>query len=166
VGFREPVEFLYFMMMSEWERTAPPDGKQGLFEGKPVRNSQMARLVFLLKKISVGSEEKTFNTLSRYSCREDGESYISRNSGWMEQPCELYDGWYFEGCTSLRQKQDILQNLTKLGLSPTMVACADDFVAGKSIQKYNPTTEELKEIIADFKKGQRVEDKTGMIHIS
>jgi hypothetical protein len=64
----------------------------------------------------------------------------------MKAPYPLGEGWYFEGCTSLVQKQSFLRYLTKLGLSAALVACADDFVAGKSVEKYLPTDEEQEQI--------------------
>jgi len=137
--------------MYRWEKTAPSDGKQGYLDDEPERNTQMSRMVYLLKKIAVGTEAKIYNTLSTFSSRKDGESYISKNRSWMEQPRELSAGWYFEGCTSIVQKQNILQALTKLGLSGTFVNCADDFVAGESIQKYFPTDDECEIILARSK---------------
>ncbi len=146
IRLKKPVEILYLRLLERWQDTAPEDGKQGLLGGEPERNSQMLRMVYLLEKVASGDDENIFQTLSRYTCRDDGESYISRNFAWMKQPKEIYNGWYFEGCTSLQQKQFILQNLTKVGLSPEFVACADDFVAGKTINTYYPTREEMIEI--------------------
>ena len=109
-------------------------------------------MVYLLRKVAAGNEDRTYNTLSRYSRRNDGQAYISKDSKWMEDPCELSAGWYFEGCTSLVQKQNILQGLTNVGLSSTFVSCADDFVAGKDIQEYLPTKEEQEKILAQIEK--------------
>ncbi len=152
----EPIEVMYLTLMIRWENTAPPDGKQGLLDDEPERNTQISRMVYLLRKIAAGAEEKIYNTLSTFSSRNDGESYISMNHSWMEDPRELGAGWYFEGCTSLVQKQNILQALSKLGLSGTFVNCADDFVAGKGIQKYFPTEEENDIILVRIKE---LEDK-------
>ena len=148
---KDPIEVLYLALMSRWGKSAPPDGRQGLLDGEPERNTQISRMVYLLRKVAAGAEERTYNTLARYSRRKDGESYISRASAWMEEPRELGKGWYFEGCTSLPQKQEILLGLRELGLSARFVACADDFVACKSIQKYFPTEEEENEILAKIK---------------
>ncbi len=139
---KDSVEILYLTLMYRWETTAPEDRKQGLLDSEPERNTQMARMVYLLNTVATGNEDRTFRKLSVYTPREDGESYISRNPSWMKQPKELFGGWYFEGCSSLQQKHFILQNLTKVGLSPVFVACADDFVAGKSIKRYFPTKAE------------------------
>ena len=45
------------------------------------------------------------------------------------------------------QKQEILQHLTKLNLSPTLVDCIDQFVAGKSIEERMPSEVEAEEIL-------------------
>ena len=148
---KDPVELLYLSLMSRWEKSAPPEGKQGMLDNEPERNTQISRMVYLLRKVGAGSEAKTFNILSMHSRRKDGESYISKDASWMEEPRELLNGWYFEGCTNLVQKQDILQGLRKVGLSAVFVACSDDFIAGKSIQEYFPTEEEQNEILAKLK---------------
>ena len=150
IGFKQPVEGLYLALMLRWEENAPPDGRWGDLDGKPACNSQKARMADLLRKIGVGDERRVFPVLARYSCRQDGRSYISRDPSWMENPTHLLDGWYLEGCTSLKQKQDILQRLRKVGLSPALVACADDFVAGLSVKKYIPSQEEQLQIIQDY----------------
>jgi hypothetical protein len=76
----------------------------------------------------------------------------------MNQPFELTGGWFFEGCTSLPQKQDIVQALTKVGLSPAFVSSVEDFVAGKSIKDYFPTEEEEKEILANIREKELLEE--------
>jgi hypothetical protein len=143
----DPVELLYLALMLRWERTAPPDQHQGSLDGLPVRNTQIARMADLLRKIGAGESERVFRSLARYARRNDGRSYISKDHAWMIEPCPLLDGWFFEGCVSLERKQAILQNLTKLGFSSDFVACTDEFVAGRSIQKYLPTDEEQAEIV-------------------
>lgn len=148
---QDPVELLYLALMLRWEKSAPANGKQGLLDDEPERNTQISRMVYLLHKVEAGTIDKTFRVLALHSRRNDGESYISKNSSWMEEPRELFDGWYFEGCTSLIQKQEILQGLRKVGLSAAFVSCADDFVAGKSVLKYLPSEEEQNEIIARLK---------------
>jgi hypothetical protein len=81
-------------------------------------------MVYVLQKVAAGSENKCFRQLEIHTRRNDGLSYISNNWQRMKGPKEISKGWYFEGCTSLPQKQGILQNLTKLGMSPTFVACS------------------------------------------
>ena len=138
----DPVEILYLYFMLRWERSAPPDQHKGYLDGAEERNSQISRMAYIVKKIAVGAEERVFNLLAMHSSRADGRSYISKDSSWMKQPYPLWDGWFFEGCTSLKQKQDIIQSLTRLGLSPAFVACVDDFVEGRSVERFKPTEED------------------------
>ena len=142
------VEILYLSLMHRWERTAPPDQHKGLLDGEPARNTQAARLVYVLQKIAAGNVERTYSTLARYTRRNDGESYISKNPSWMEQPLPLGDGWFFEACTSLVQKHAIVHNFSKLGLSGALGQAVEDFVAHKSIEQYFPTEAEEEQILA------------------
>jgi hypothetical protein len=141
----KPVEVLYLFRMIGWQRSAPPENHEGLLDGIPVRNSQKARMSFLLQKVAAGSAKQidaSFQTLERFSRREDRTSYISKDPSWMKEPCSLWAGWFLEGCTNMSQKEAILQYLTKLGLSQSFADCAVDFVAGKSVEHYMPTEEE------------------------
>lgn len=147
MGIKNTVEYLYLALMLRWEKSAPQDGHQGLLDGKPARNTQITRMAYILSKIAAGQKERTFQLLSRHSRRNDGRSYISQDASWMKEPYPLSDGWFFEGCTSLVQKQEILQHLTKLDLSPTLVSCIDDFVSGKSIEHRLPSEDEAEEIL-------------------
>ena len=133
--------------MLRWEKSAPPDKHEGRLDGETARNTQITRMAYILTKIAAGQEERTYQLLSRHSRRNDGNSYVSRTSSWMTEPYPLSSGWFFEGCTSLIQKQEILQHLTKLDLSPTLVDCIDQFVAGKSIESRIPSEEEAEEIL-------------------
>jgi hypothetical protein len=158
VHIKDPVELLYLSLMLRWERTAPPDREQGTLDGEPARNTQISRMAYVLQKIAAGTKERAYQTLARYTRRNDGESYISKDSSWMKEPYLLGEGWFFEGCTSLVQKQSSLQHLTKLGLSGVFVACADDFVAGNSVEKYLPIDEEQEEILRKIREKEQVND--------
>lgn len=147
---KDTVEILYLCLMSRWEKTAPIDRHQGLLDGNLEQNTQVSRMAFLLTKVAAGSENKTYKTLSLHSRRKDGNSYISQDSSWMTEPKELSSGWFLEGCMNLEQKQEILSKLGKIGLSSIFVSCADDFVAGKSVQGYFPTEKESSEIYAQI----------------
>jgi hypothetical protein len=148
---KEPVELLYLSLMLRWEETAPPLGKQGLLDGLPEQNSQIARMLFLLRKIAAGSIDKTCRKLELNSRRtRDRESYISKHYSWMEQPKEICDGWHIEACTSLEQKLGILKGLRKLGLSSHFISCAETFVSGKSVRSYLPSLEEQYRIVANI----------------
>ncbi len=147
MGIKNTVEYLYLGLMLDWEKSAPLDKHEGLLDGKPTRNTQISRMAYILKMIALGQEERTYQFLSRHSRRNDAKSYVSRDSSWMTEPYPLAKGWFLEGCMSLPQKQGILQHLTKLDLSPTLVDCIDEFVAGKSIEGRLPSKEETEEIL-------------------
>lgn len=146
MGIENTVEYLYLTFMARWENSAPPDRHQGLLDGEPERNTQITRLVYIIRKIAAGQSDKVYSALSVGSRRKDGSSYISKSRDWMEHPYPLSDGWYFEGCTSLIQKQEIIQSLSRVSCSGALIAAIDDFVAGKSIKPHlvlDEATEEL-----------------------
>jgi hypothetical protein len=156
---KDAVEILYLHLMYRWEASSPSDGKQGLLDGMPERNTQMSRLAYVLGKIAAGRhEERIYNALARNTRREDGKSYVSKDPSWMIEPFKLTSGWFFEGCTNLKQKQDIIHVLTKVGISPALVAAIDDFVAGESIKKYFPTEEEENDILARIKEKEFLDE--------
>lgn len=154
----DPVEILYLSLMHRWDRTAPPDRHEGLLDGEPARNTQTARLVYVLQKIAAGNVERVYSTLARYTRRNDGESYISKNPSWMEQPFPLGDGWFFEGCTSLVQKHSVVHNFSKLGLSGAFGQAVEDFVAHKPIEQYFPTEAEEERILAKIHASARAHE--------
>lgn len=144
-----PVEVLYLSLMHRWERTAPADKHHGYLDGQPTLNTQTARLKYVLEKIAAGSTETTervYSTLARYSRRNDGESYVSRNMNWMKQPEDLSDGWYYEACTSLKQKLSVVAALSHVGLSSRFVQAVAEFVSSRSIEDFFPTAEFEEEI--------------------
>lgn len=142
---QDPWECVLAVLLLRWEQNAPPDRHWGELDGVPTCNSQEARLAYVLQKVAVGQVNGVYSSLARYTRREkDSNSYISRDSSWMGSAHPLWEGWYVEGRQSLPQKHDLLDKLTKLGLSPVFKACAKDFVAGSSIEKYLPTNEESK----------------------
>ncbi|RBP72419.1 hypothetical protein [Marinobacter nauticus] len=148
---KDPVEVFLLYLMHQWMESAPDNGRKGLYQGEPKVNSQMMRAAYILKTIGFAEEDKVFNKLAVHCRRNDGHSYISKDGGWMEKPLELGGGWYFEGGTSLVQKQDILSSLTKIGYSPTFVSAADTFVAGKPVSDFFPTDEEAKLLLSQIK---------------
>lgn len=147
MGIKNTVEYLYLGLMLRWEDTAPPDRHEALLDGSPARNTQITRFAYIVRKIAAGQEKRVYQKLARYSRRNDGHSYVSKDFSWMKEPYSLSSGWYFEGCTNLSQKQDILRSLTHLGISPTLIAAIDDFVAGKSIKSYIPSDKESEKIL-------------------
>ena len=140
---RDPWEFILFAFMVRWQQKAPADRHWGELDGKPTCNSQEARLAYVLQKAAVGRIDSIYSGLSRYTRRMDGNSYVSRNPAWMKSPMHLLQDWFLEGCQKIEQKNNVLENLTKLGFSPEFEACAKDFVAGQNIKGYLPNFEEL-----------------------
>lgn len=147
MGIKNTVEYFYLAQMLRWEKSAPPDRHEALLDGEPTRNTQITRMAYILKNIAAGQEDRTYQLLCRHSRRNDAKSYVSQDSSWMKEPYPLSNGWFFEGCTSLIQKHDILQHLTKLGLSSTLVDCIDEFVAGRSIEHRLPSKEDAEHIL-------------------
>ena len=151
----EPVEILYLTLMHRWERAAPPDKHAALLDGEDARNTQTARLRYVLEKIAAGTPataERVYSTLARHTRRNDGESYVSRKSGWMQQPEALSCGWHVEACTNLDQKLNVVSALSHLGLSGAFVQAVADFVSHKSIERFLPTEADEPESMARVRK--------------
>ena len=142
----DPVEILYLALMLRWEKSAPANNHLGYLDGVPIRNSQKARLAFVLRKIAAGNP-KFLPALSLRTRRRDGDAYVSTNQSWMVEPCELLDGWFLEGCMSMEQKAAVTSALVRLGHSALFGACMDDFVAGRSVRKFMPSIEEQEELV-------------------
>lgn len=142
----DSVEILYLALMLRWEKSAPANNHIGYLDGVPTRNSQKARLAFVLRKIAAGSP-RFLPALSLRTRRQDGESYVSTNPSWMAEPCELLDGWFLEGCMRLEQKAAVTSAVVRLGHSALFGTCMDDFVAGRSVRKFMPTIEEQEELV-------------------
>jgi hypothetical protein len=106
-------------------------------------------MAYILRKLGAGAEEGRFKTLSVHTRRQDGRSYISKDSSWMTNPEDIGDGWFFEGCTSLPQKREILRALSKIGYSVPFVECCEEFVAGNSVRRFLPTIEEAERMLAE-----------------
>lgn len=149
------VELLYLTCMLRWERSAPLDGHEGLLDDRLEKNTQITRLAYVLKLVGAGVADRVFAKLERFTRRDDGHSYVSKDATWMIQPHPLTKGWTFEGCTSLVQKQEILRRLTEVGVSAAFVACAADFVAGNSVEKYLPTDVEQEEMLREIGKQEQ-----------
>ena len=137
----EPEEYLYLSALSQWERDAPRDS---------VQNTQIARMVKVLRLL--GIDDQKMKKLERNTRRRDGRSPISQDRSWMNLPNALGQGWYFEGNMSLVEKKKILHDLPKLGLASRDFAnCAENFVAGRSVQKYWPSHEDAVRLIKQWK---------------
>jgi hypothetical protein len=141
--FTAPEEYFYLDLLSEWERAAPADRHHGTAgNGEARQNTQTVRMAYLLRIID-NADGETFRKLEARTGRQDGRSYVSKDRSWMREPYELSRGWYLEGCMSLQDKQRILQDLPVIGAaSLSFVSCSQDFVAGKSLEKYRPQCDE------------------------
>ena len=142
----DSVEILYLALMLRWEKSAPANNHLGYLDGVPTRNSQKARLAYVLSKIAAGNP-RFLPALSLRTRRKDGESYVSSSPAWMAEPCELLDGWFLEGCMRLEQKAAITSAVVRLGHSALFGASMDDFVEGKSVRKYMPSIEEQEALV-------------------
>ena len=112
------------------------------FVTTPAKNTQTARIVKVLQLLT-DIRDAPLTKLENHTKRKDGRSYISKDASWMKERYEIRKGWYFEGCMSLADKTKILHALPQLGLSSRQFAkCAQDFVAGKSVEKYRHSGEE------------------------
>ncbi len=141
-------ECFWLALMLRWENVGVPDGASCTVDGKPAINSQKGRMGYILRKLG---DEGRFQTLAVHTRRAvgDGDSYISKGSSWMKEPVEIGDGWFFEGCTSLPQKRDVLGTLSKIGYSTPFVECCEEFVAGNSVRRFLPTKEEAERMLAE-----------------
>ena len=146
---KTPVELVYLNLMLRWEQTAPSENHQALLDGQPARNTQTARLAFILNKVAAGCESRVFPSLCSHTRRADGRSYVSQDSRWMKEPYPLLDGWYLEGCQNIGQKLKVTEALRYLDLSAQFVACVDEFVSGRSVQGFMPTQDECEEMLRD-----------------
>lgn len=153
MGIKDTVEYLYLCFMAKWEKTAPPDQHKGLLDGEPERNTQISRFAYIIRKIAAGQEDRIYNALQAGSSRRDGNSSVSKDSSWMKEPYPLSNGWYFEGCTNINQKHEIIRGLSKVGCSVALIDAIEDFVSGKSISSHlkldEKTEERLHKIVRD-----------------
>ncbi len=147
MGVKTREEVLWLALMLRWENVGVPDGVSCTLDGEPAINSQIERMAYVLRKLGIGAD--VFRTLAVHTRRQDGRSYISKDSSWMKEPKDIGDGWFFEGCTSLRQKHDVLSALSKIGYSTPFVESCEEFVAGKSVRRFLPTEKEMERMLAE-----------------
>jgi len=137
----EPTEFYFYTLLLNWNHKASDSSS----------HNQINRMIYLLGVVSASIEERTYQTLSRYCRRHDGESYISKNCDWMGPHARpLREGWYLHDNISLKQKQAILNGLSKLGYSSGFRSCVDAFVAGQEIDQYMPSANFMNQWIPPF----------------
>jgi hypothetical protein len=148
MGVKSPEEVLYVALMLRWENVGVPDRASCTLDGEPAINSQIERMAYVLGKLGASTDGGRFQTLAVHTRRDDGGSYISRDSSRMGNPKEIGDGWFFEGNTSLPQKREILHALSYAGYSTPFVECCKEFVAGeKSVRRFLPTKEEAERML-------------------
>lgn len=147
-------EIFFAALLLKWELTAPEDKKVGTLDGERTQNSQQERMARALRVISTGWEDKYFSKLTLKWRKNDGRSYISKDSSGMNKPIYINNGWWFDGCASLQDKQGMMQSFTQLGYTPTFVRCVNTFIAGESIQSFIPTDEEQEIIISKIREDQ------------
>jgi hypothetical protein len=130
-----PDEIDIVRVLLRWETGMPAPGKYiDTFE-----NSQMIRLRLVL--VEIGKKRggaKFYEPLASMATGERGKRYIANRYEDMGTPWPLTEGWYLEGTMSLEQKRGLLHHLLKFRWSVRFVACAEDFVAGKSVLAYQP----------------------------
>lgn len=145
---KNSAEYFWILLMLSWEKTVPQDKHEEHPDQEPGKSSAIARMAFILSKIALGQEERVFQLLSQHVHKQDGDSsYISKDSSGMKNPYILSNGWFLDSCASIEQKQKILQSLTKLDLSQTLLNIIDEFLAGKSINSQVPSEKETQEIL-------------------
>ncbi len=134
VSFKTAMEMLYIMLLGKWEETAPLPGKFGLFNGIHLKNSQQARLQYLLKSIGVNNPEKTYSTLAVKTRKpRDEDSMITTHKPARGLP--LLGGWHLDCCLNVGQKLEIVGALCHLDYSRDFIEISKGFVIGKSISE-------------------------------
>lgn len=146
---KNKTELQFLVLFIKWQTNSPEDRHkiQSTFINK--RNTQTTRLAFILNLMALIKTRDfniTFQQLAKYTFRtKDKNSYLSKDTSWMKEPHHIKGDWYFEGCTSLKQKQACIQNITKIQFpdsfqfSPGLSDCSEDFIANKNLDKYKPT---------------------------
>lgn len=148
---KNEIELDFLAMFVLWKRCSTEDGHKFYSGG---RNTQTARLIFVLNLIADHFQGKDYNAIflqlaKRTTRKKDNNSFLSQDSSWMREPHTVRGDWYFEGCTNLRQKQVFMQNIRKMRFpggfqfSPQFSGCVDDFLEyKKSLEKYEPTKDD------------------------
>ncbi|KAF3984375.1 MAG: hypothetical protein HFP81_02355 [Methylococcales symbiont of Hymedesmia sp. n. MRB-2018] len=134
-------------LLLKWQNDSPEDRHQiqGVVSNK--RNTQTTRLGYVLNLMVLNNDnfDSIFQQLARYTLRQkDRNAYLSKDSSWMREPYCVKGDWFFEGCTSLKQKKGCIQYITKIQFpagfrfSTQFADCAADFIANENLEKYKP----------------------------
>lgn len=138
-------------LLVKWQKDSPEDRHQIQSYSSNKRNTQTTRLGYVLNLMVIKNDnfDSIFQQLANYTVRQkDRNTYLSKDSSWMKEPYPVKGDWYFEGCTSLKQKKDCIQNITKIRFptgfrfSIQFSDCAADFIANESLEKYLPIESE------------------------
>jgi len=133
VSFMTALEMIHIYGMAKWESTAPAPGTVGLRSGTSLKNSQQARLQFLLENVGVPNPEQAYFTLALKTRNAKGNGDSKVTTKRPAQGLPLLGSWYLDTCLSLPQKLEIVDALRHLDYSGRFVAIARKFVAGKPI---------------------------------
>jgi len=149
INNEKELELLAFLV--EWGNKTPEDRKGIQSQHYYKQNTQTTRLSFVLNLIVANNKKfnDVYKQIERLTTRaKDGNSYFSKDSSWMKEPYHIKEGWYFEGCTSLVQKQRCIQKLTNIKFlsgfrfSGIFSDCLCDFIADSNLSKYIPIEDE------------------------
>jgi hypothetical protein len=127
------MEMLLFLCMGRWESTAPPDRRVGVYCGVDMKNSQQARLQYLLCLVGCIDADRTYSTLAVRTRRpRTCDSIITTNK--PERGLPLRGRWYLDSCLELKRKLDVVVDaLWHVGYSREFIEVARRFVAGKPL---------------------------------
>lgn len=129
------LEMVHIHGMSKWESTAPAPGAIGVLGGVVLKNSQQARLQFLLENVGASKPDQAYSTLASKTRDQKGTGDSKVTTKKPAQYLPLLGSWYLNSCLNLRQKMEIVDALWHLGFSPRFIAIAKTFVAGKPISE-------------------------------
>jgi hypothetical protein len=150
VSISNEKELNFLALFIKWQNDSPEDRHKIQSFLLNINNTQTTRLAFILNLIAYMARnddfDNIFQQLAKHTSRQkDNNAYLSKDSSWMKEPHHVKGDWYFEGCTSLKQKKECIQHLTKLNFSSSFrfstqfSDCAGDFIANENLDKYKPT---------------------------
>ncbi|MCX7194014.1 MAG: hypothetical protein NTY60_10420 [Proteobacteria bacterium] len=135
VSFTTAIEMLHILALGKWESTAPELGMTGVRNGISLKNSQQARLHYLLEGIGVINSEHTYSTLAVKTRNPKGNTDSKITKRKPEQGLALNGRWYLDCCLNLGQKLEVVDALSHLGYSRGFIKIAKFFVEGILLTK-------------------------------
>jgi len=94
MGVKTCEELLWLALMLRWENAGVTDGVSCTLDGEPAKNSQIERMAYVLRKLSTSADGGRFQTLAVHTRRQDGGSYISKDTSWMKEPKDIGDAGF------------------------------------------------------------------------